>query len=61
MKKNKVVKYASVREAVLCKCKDCMCDYVNGRVDCVVPTCPLYQWMPYKGDNGKQRKVKKKL
>jgi hypothetical protein len=24
-----------------------MADYVYGRRDCAIPTCPLYPWMPY--------------
>ena len=36
-------------EGVLAKCAECCCGYVDGRQDCGVPTCPLYQFMPYKG------------
>lgn len=37
------------REAVLAKCAECCCGYVDGRYDCQIPACPLYQFMPYKG------------
>lgn len=37
------------REAVLAKCAECCCGYVDGRYDCGIPACPLYQFMPYKG------------
>lgn len=37
------------REAVLAKCAECCCGYADGRYDCGIPTCPLYQFMPYKG------------
>ena len=36
------------REAVLAKCAECCCGYVDGRYDCGVSACPLYQHMPYK-------------
>jgi len=35
------------QQAILAKCSDCMADYCDGRVDCNVPECPLYPWMPY--------------
>jgi len=36
-------------EAVLAKCAECNCGYIDGRYDCEIPACPLYQFMPYKG------------
>jgi hypothetical protein len=38
------------RQGILAKCADCMGRYVDGRVDCRVPACPLYPWMPYRED-----------
>ena len=35
-------------QALLAKCYECMSGYVDGRVDCEIPDCPLYQYMPYK-------------
>jgi len=35
-------------QAILAKCSECMCDYVDGRVDCRVNKCPLYPFMPYR-------------
>ena len=35
------------REAGLAKCTECCNGYVDGRYDCVMPACPLYQFMPY--------------
>jgi len=35
-------------QALQAKCYECMCGYVDGRVDCKIPDCPLYQYMPYK-------------
>lgn len=36
-------------EAVHAKCAECCCGYVDGRLDCGILACPLYQFMPYKG------------
>lgn len=35
-------------EAILAKCADCMAYYTDGMMDCQVPTCSLYPWMPYR-------------
>lgn len=37
------------REAVLAKCYECAGGYSDGRYDCELPACPIYQFMPYKG------------
>ena len=31
------------------KCYECMADYHDGRMDCKIPKCPLYPFMPYRG------------
>jgi hypothetical protein len=36
------------RQAILAKCCDCMGYWVDGRVDCRIPTCALYRFMPYR-------------
>jgi hypothetical protein len=36
-------------KAVLAKCYECMGRYIDGRRDCQVTDCPLYEFMPYKG------------
>jgi hypothetical protein len=36
------------RQATLAKCCDCMGYHVDGRVDCRIPACPLYPFMPYR-------------
>ena len=36
------------RQAILAKCCDCMCYHVDGRLDCKMPHCSLYPWMPYR-------------
>lgn len=37
------------KQAVLARCAECCCGYVDGRYDCQISACPLYQHMPYKG------------
>ena len=51
------VKRPSLKKAILAKCKDCSCDYVDGRLDCEMKSCVLYYWMPY----GKLRKKRDEL
>jgi len=36
-------------EAIEAKCAECCADYADGRLDCGITRCPLYQWMPYHG------------
>lgn len=38
----------SRKEAMKAKCKDCCGNYKDGRYDCCVVACPLYEWMPYR-------------
>jgi hypothetical protein len=35
--------------AIRAKCAECTAKFVDGKFDCEVPKCPLYEWMPYKG------------
>lgn len=38
-------------QALIAKCCECSGYYADGRVDCQMPDCPLYPYMPYgKGD-----------
>lgn len=30
------------------KCYRCCGDFKDGRVDCEIPSCPIYYWMPYR-------------
>jgi hypothetical protein len=50
----------SMIQAIKAKCKDCMSDYVDGRLDCEIPDCSLYYWMPY-GQLRKSRNKKSKV
>jgi len=40
-------KSLTTKEAILAKCYDCACSYTDGKIDCMIDTCPLYQFMPY--------------
>lgn len=37
-----------MKKAIEAKCKDCMCDWRDGKIDCQIPTCSLYYWQPYR-------------
>jgi len=44
-------------EAVIAKCCECSGYYIDGRLDCEMPKCPLYDFMPYrskKKDNAQE-------
>jgi len=38
----------SYKGAVLAKCYECTNGYADGRMDCQVPKCPLYGFMPFR-------------
>ena len=46
-------------EAIVAKCHECSCGYLDRRDDCKIPECPLYPWMPYRNDN--MRLAQKKI
>jgi len=35
------------RQSIRAKCFDCMGKYADGKIDCEIPECSLYPWMPY--------------
>jgi hypothetical protein len=37
------------RQAILAHCYECMGFYSDGKQDCLVSDCPLYEYMPYRG------------
>lgn len=43
--------------AIKAKCSDCMANYADGRVDCTIPECPLYPFMPYTAENMAKRGI----
>lgn len=52
IKSGKIVKMKqeprpSMIRAIKAKCKECMCDYADGRIDCEINKCSHYYWMPY--------------
>lgn len=38
----------SARKAIRAKCAECMAFDVDGRHDCNIPLCPLYDFQPYR-------------
>jgi len=36
------------RMTIHAKCYDCMAGYVDGKLSCQIPACPLYPLMPYR-------------
>ena len=42
-------------QAMTAKCADCMGCYVDGRIDCEVPECPMYNYMPYRAKKEKPK------
>ena len=41
-------KKLSYKQAVLAKCNECCGFYADGKLDCQIPECPLYGFMPYR-------------
>lgn len=39
-------------QGIQAKCAECCGGYADGRYDCGIPACPLYQFMAYKGKQG---------
>lgn len=38
----------TMKQMIQAKCYDCMGFYADGKVDCKIPSCPLYPVMPYR-------------
>lgn len=50
--KKEIVKHLSGKkitmlQAIKAKCYDCMGYYSDGKMDCQIPSCSLYPFMPY--------------
>jgi hypothetical protein len=41
-------KRLSPKQTILAKCADCCCEYEDGHLDCFIPDCPNYPFMPYR-------------
>ena len=41
-------KRLTLGETVKAMCASCCCEYIDGRVDCGIKSCPLYFFMPYR-------------
>lgn len=46
----------TLKGAILAKCYDCMGYNTDGLLDCKIPHCPLYPFMPYR--KGEKRKFR---
>ena len=46
--KHRAGKRLSYKQAVLAKCNECCGFYADGKLDCQIPECPLYGFMPYR-------------
>lgn len=40
-------------QAMKAKCFECCNGFIDGRVDCRIPSCPIYPWMPYRDGKGR--------
>lgn len=47
----------SPMQSILAKCAECCGDYADGNVDCKIPGCPLYPYMPYGTAKRKKREM----
>lgn len=50
-------KQLTARGAVVAKCYECVNAYSDGKLDCEIPDCPLYPFMPYR--DGKKLVLRK--
>ena len=58
LKAHQLGKKLSLKQAILAKCADCLCNYADGKIDCKIPECPLYPFMPYGvAWQGRERKL----
>lgn len=44
----------TLRQAIYAKCYDCTGFHADGKVDCCMPGCPLYPFMPYNANRVKK-------
>lgn len=48
-------KKLSSLQSIYAKCYDCTGYYADGKVDCVMPKCPHYSFMPYNPNRTKKK------
>jgi hypothetical protein len=46
------------KQAIYAKCYDCMNYFSDGKIDCKIPSCPLFPFMPYRLDREKRNTKK---
>lgn len=46
----------TMKQGILAMCYDCNGYYADGKLDCLVPGCPLYGFMPYREDREKVKR-----
>ena len=37
----------TIKQTLKAKCCECMGDFADGKVDCLIPECPIYPYQPY--------------
>jgi len=47
-------------KALEAKCAECTNGYADGRVDCLLPACPLYPFMPYRAGGPQKSGTRKR-
>ena len=52
--KHRSGKKLTYRQAVLAKCYECMGYYADGKSDCLISDCPLFNFMPYRSKPAKK-------
>lgn len=57
LKKHLSGKKLSYKQALLAKCYECTGGYVDGKMDCKIPDCSIYWYMPF-GEAWKNRSKK---
>lgn len=45
-------------QSIIAGCFCCMNGHIDGRLDCEIPQCPMYSWMPYRKKEIAPRKKK---
>ena len=46
----------TMKQAILAKCAECLCAFLDGKNDCLQEDCPLHPFMPYRKKDKKEFK-----